>query len=270
MKKIISFMFVIVLFVSSSSYALDFIKLGDGHDVDYWGNTDNIYPGFISAVQYLADRDKFQTNPLNTLEVADETVQDALSGVLGPFDALIFSESIEPLSDATYSLINNYVFTGGCVVVTGSHEEEQEFLNSSFGYNVGTMEVDNLEPFSIQLAAIGTPFEGGPVSLLSADATQTYSNTPGATIYSGPEGVVVFTDQFGAGTVTAIGWDYCCEPPDPGQAILDWFEVVNRALEQCVPRVSNVPTLSEWGLISMAAVLGIVGFMVIRRKKVAA
>ncbi|MEK6223469.1 MAG: IPTL-CTERM sorting domain-containing protein [Thermodesulfobacteriales bacterium] len=31
---------------------------------------------------------------------------------------------------------------------------------------------------------------------------------------------------------------------------------------------SNVPTLSEWGLIAMAGVLGIVGFMVIRRKKV--
>jgi len=31
-----------------------------------------------------------------------------------------------------------------------------------------------------------------------------------------------------------------------------------------------IPTLSEWGLIAMAAVLGIVGFMVIRRRKVAA
>jgi len=35
-------------------------------------------------------------------------------------------------------------------------------------------------------------------------------------------------------------------------------------------RVSNVPTLSEWGLIAMAGILGIVGFMVIRRRKVAA
>jgi len=33
---------------------------------------------------------------------------------------------------------------------------------------------------------------------------------------------------------------------------------------------TNVPTLSEWGLIAMAAVLGIVGFMVIRRRKVSA
>ena len=33
---------------------------------------------------------------------------------------------------------------------------------------------------------------------------------------------------------------------------------------------SNIPTLSEWGLIAMAGILGIVGFMVIRRRKVTA
>ncbi len=35
-------------------------------------------------------------------------------------------------------------------------------------------------------------------------------------------------------------------------------------------RVTDVPTLSEWGLIAMAGVLGIVGFMVIRRRKATA
>ena len=33
---------------------------------------------------------------------------------------------------------------------------------------------------------------------------------------------------------------------------------------------SDVPTLSEWGLIIMAGLLGIIGFMVIRRRKVTA
>jgi len=32
--------------------------------------------------------------------------------------------------------------------------------------------------------------------------------------------------------------------------------------------ISNVPTLSEWGLIAMAGLLGIVGFMVVRRRAV--
>jgi len=38
----------------------------------------------------------------------------------------------------------------------------------------------------------------------------------------------------------------------------------------CPRAISEVPTLSEWGLIAMAGVLGIVGFMVIRRRKVTA
>jgi hypothetical protein len=37
-----------------------------------------------------------------------------------------------------------------------------------------------------------------------------------------------------------------------------------------VPVVSNIPTLSEWGLIAMAGVLGIAGFLIIRRRKAAA
>ncbi|MCK5710363.1 MAG: IPTL-CTERM sorting domain-containing protein [Deltaproteobacteria bacterium] len=32
--------------------------------------------------------------------------------------------------------------------------------------------------------------------------------------------------------------------------------------------VSAVPTLSEWGLIAMAGILGIVGFVVMRRRAV--
>jgi len=41
---------------------------------------------------------------------------------------------------------------------------------------------------------------------------------------------------------------------------------------QCVSPASSqaIPTLSEWGLIAMAGALGIVGFMVIRRRKVSA
>ena len=36
------------------------------------------------------------------------------------------------------------------------------------------------------------------------------------------------------------------------------------------PVPTSVPTLSEWGLIAMASILGIVGFMVMRRGKVTA
>lgn len=47
----------------------------------------------------------------------------------------------------------------------------------------------------------------------------------------------------------------------PGQACEE--------VAQCsAPR--DIPTLSEWGLIAMAGVLGIIGFMVMRRRKVSA
>jgi len=42
-------------------------------------------------------------------------------------------------------------------------------------------------------------------------------------------------------------------------------------LDPCGPIVpAQVPTLSEWGLIAMASILGIVGLIVIRRRKVIA
>ena len=38
----------------------------------------------------------------------------------------------------------------------------------------------------------------------------------------------------------------------------------------CDPLQRPIPTLSEWGLIAMAGILGIAGFIVTRRKKAAA
>jgi len=43
---------------------------------------------------------------------------------------------------------------------------------------------------------------------------------------------------------------------------------VSLVFRELQPR--NIPTLSEWGLIAMAGILGIVGFMVIRRRKATA
>lgn len=37
-----------------------------------------------------------------------------------------------------------------------------------------------------------------------------------------------------------------------------------------LPRLTPIPTLSEWGLTVMAGILGIAGFMVLRRRKVVA
>ena len=59
------------------------------------------------------------------------------------------------------------------------------------------------------------------------------------------------------------GISITCTGGDVATASCTFF---NRLLVTGVP----VPTLSEWGLIAMAGILGIVGFMVIRRMKVTA
>lgn len=47
----------------------------------------------------------------------------------------------------------------------------------------------------------------------------------------------------------------------------------NQITGQCVgggEEVSAIPTLSEWGLVAAAAVLGVAGYLVVRRKRAAA
>ncbi|MGH7807241.1 MAG: IPTL-CTERM sorting domain-containing protein [Thermodesulfobacteriota bacterium] len=282
MKKFILYalLFVVLLSVSSSSYAIDFIKFGTSHDADFWGTPNNQFSNFPSTVEYLAARGKNQTT---SLDLTDENVQDAFNGDFGAFEAIVVSEIINEISPESYALFSHFVNEGGCLILTGSHGNgEDEFLNNTFGYNVviNDTSTDPSNTYAIQPSAFGTQFEGGPKILASADLTTAFGNTPGNTIYSGALGVGVFTDAFGQGLVTAIGWDYCCATSEgdvientPFQ-ILNWYEVVNRAFNQCFPELATppttIPTLSEWGLIAMAGILGMAGLIVIRRRKATA
>lgn len=49
----------------------------------------------------------------------------------------------------------------------------------------------------------------------------------------------------------------------------DFFpgESCNEQTGLCIDPTRSVPTLSEWGLIATAGILGVIGFMVIRRRK---
>ena len=62
--------------------------------------------------------------------------------------------------------------------------------------------------------------------------------------------------------------------PTPACLVEDLVEnaFCDRETGQCTQIISerNIPTLSEWGLIAMAGVLGIAGFIIIRRRKAAA
>lgn len=278
MKKYIAFGYIFVLLLASSapSYALDFIKFGVSHDVDFWGTPNTEFSPFPSTVQYLAQRGK---NQRISLDLTDQNVQDVFNGVYGSFDAIVVSEDIAVISPGSYALFNQFVSNGGCFILTGDHGDgEDDFLNNAFGYSVGIVtSTDNPnDTFDLQAASAGTQFDGGPAILVAGDRTTVFDNTPGRIIYQGTLGVTVFTDEFGSGVVNGIGWDYCCVDT-PGttteQQILDWFEVINRAFEECSPTVPSrpIPTLSEWGLLSMAGILGMIGlFAALRRRKAAA
>jgi hypothetical protein len=61
----------------------------------------------------------------------------------------------------------------------------------------------------------------------------------------------------------------------PEGASFDGFfegESCNKDTGLCtgINKINEVPTLSEWGLIAMAGVLGIIGFMLVRRRKATA
>ncbi len=277
MKKLIFnvFLFAALLSVSGSAYAQNFIKFGTGHDADFWGTPNLEFGTFPSTIQYLAARGKNQTT---SVSLTDQNVQDAFDGDFGSFEAVVVSESIQSLSPESYALFSQFVESGGCLILTGDHGSgEAEFLNNTFGYSVGivTTSSDPADTFAIQPAAASTLFAGGPASLASADLTVAFGNTPGTTIYNGALGVGVFTDGFGGGTVNVIGWDYCCGASNTEQQILNWYEVVNRAFDQCAGTATSlsrpIPTLSEWGLIAMAGILGIFGlFAALRRRKVTA
>ncbi len=276
MKKLVlhAFLFIALLSVPVLSYAQDFIKFGTNHDGGFWGTPDLDFGTFPSTVQYLQQRGK---NELASVELTDDNVLAAFRGQFGSFEAAVISENINELSPGSYALFNQFVSNGGCLILTGSHANgEDEFLNNTFGYSVGVITVeDGVDTFQIQSGASGTQFAGGPGNLVAANLTSAFSNTPGTTIYEGTEGVGVFTAEFGDGTVTAIGWDYCCTPPNDPNEILNWYEVVNRAFDtECAAftSVANpIPTLSEWGLIAMAGILGMIGlFAAMRRRKVTA
>jgi len=73
---------------------------------------------------------------------------------------------------------------------------------------------------------------------------------------------------------TAFDLDFssiCFYPSGGGFSVSSAFEGDEFACEMAVVVPSApIPTISEWGMIAMAGILGVIGFMVIRRKKITA
>jgi hypothetical protein len=154
------------------------------------------------------------------------------------FDILIVGENAPgaSLSPDTLTAIANYVRNGKPIIISGAHGDQDDFLNAVFGFSTTETDSSSGEDLfgSIQPGATGTPFQGGPPTLTTPSATNLLGGTPGTTIYSGPEGVYVFTVPFGAGAVSYLGWDLCGEPDDCGNTPSvedDWYRVLDGAIK---------------------------------------
>ncbi len=101
----------------------------------------------------------------------------------------------------------------------------------------------------------------GPNAGLNSNTDGRCSNPICATDANGEVSwIYVGTLEAGVGTDTIVA-TYSAQGVD---------NISNAVEKQWIFAAKDVPTLSEWGLIAMASILGIVGFMVIRRRQVAA
>src|SRR4051794_25633279 len=160
------------------------------------------------------------------------------------FDVLVVGEDAATcspsLSADTLTAISNYVRAGHPYIQLGSHAGEADFMNAIFGFSTTNVSDTSSETLvgTLQPAAAGTPFAGGPATLTDPSATELLSGTPGTTIYSGPEGVWVFTTTVGAGNLAYLAWDFCC-----GDAAVedDWYRVLDRAIQAVLTKPAAVP-----------------------------
>ena len=116
--------------------------------------------------------------------------------------------------------------------------------------------------------------EGENCSVSGAYCTSVGGFITGGTCISQPEGAICEQLNFSAGCC-AIAPGQCLEDTEFDDCIFVEEGILLAqgescsVIELCEPLERNVPSLSQWGLIALAGVLGILGLIVIRRRATA-
>jgi hypothetical protein len=177
------------------------------------------------------------------------------------------------LDAAARTAIATYVQGGGTLWVFGSTADRAySLLNATFGYSISGGSMSSPCPLN-NSDAVGTSFEGGPVSIPYNDDTTaivTSSLPPGSLVIyeasSGPADSVVTLIPEGAGWIVFFGWDWYNAAPT-GTEDGGWLEVLDRGVTPGGLVAVEVPTLSQWGMITMVLFLATMGaFLVARRR----
>jgi hypothetical protein len=203
-----------------------------------------------------------------------------LAAALAGKDALVIPElqngNLSPdLSNEAAFTIALFVNTGGTLLVFDpAVGDPLAVLNGAFpqfhltssGVAVGTI--------SKAAGASGTPFVNGPPTLpanLNAVDTVLASSLPNGNgfsskgIYTDSNGnAAVASISFGGGNIVIMGWDWFDAQP-VGAQDGGWLAVLDTAA--AITGLTGIPTLSEWAMIAMAALLIALGLFALRRPR---
>jgi hypothetical protein len=126
--------------------------------------------------------------------------------------------------------------------------------------------------------AVGTPFENGPATLpINLNATDTIltSSLPASGLSFPASSRVIYADDngnavvamitVGGGHIVVFGWDWFDAAP-VGSQDGGWLSVLDTT-GNAVVGTQPIPTLSEWAMIAMAALLLVTGVAAMRRQR---
>lgn len=133
---------------------------------------------------------------------------------------------------AAKTVISDFVTAGGTAVLHFPSTNQINMLNQTFGLAVAALSPD-ADP-TLQAAAVGTLFEGGPGSLPRPSGTTGLdpATLPAGSValYASPNGSSVVTDiPVGTGHVIVMGWDWFSAVP-LGTVDSGWIEVLKRGI----------------------------------------
>ena len=272
MLKRVGFFVICLSLVAPAGFAADVALFNNDSYVD-WLPTD----GSSSEASNLYDTLLSQGHTVTTFDgitAADWATATAGKGVLA-IPELEHGDLNASLDAAARAAIANYVQGGGVLWVFGSSDTEAlDLLNAVFGYSLSSGDDDDPYPLN-NSDAVGTPFEGGPVTLpYNNDTTGIASSSlpPGSrVVYEeslGPANSIVSLIPEGSGWIVFFGWDWYDAAPT-GALDGGWLEVLNRGTELAgiSSEPKNIPTLSGWSVLALVLMLATAGAILMTRRR---
>ena len=251
----------------------------------------------VTSIEVSAQDDFTDVNPEDVPELPNDIAQDVI--VNG--DILIFDDEVEfnntcggfPIEDFSETNVGADTVLG-CPNPFNSLTDNACFSPGDLipGFSI----TDPIDPNSDALVVL-TPAFFGATSVAVGANTFTAPTRITFTEFVDAVGMVLVSlrgntntevQVFGAGNVllgtatvnlTSINGHFLGVQAEESITRIDLVEtgpengtlLYELSFGQCVRVISSpIPTLSEWGLLAMASILGIVGFMVIRRRKLTA